>query len=82
MKRVDLFRRVLLAALFAAGAGNRMVTSVFHFLPEDGWQMSIFVKNPAIGGGVAGFGGQGLNRLLHAAAALLKTGTERSPHDT
>jgi putative oxidoreductase len=28
------------------------VTSVFHFLPGDGWQMSIFVKNWAITGGL------------------------------
>ena len=28
-----------------------MVTSLFHFLPDDGWQMSIFVKNWAIAGG-------------------------------
>lgn len=27
------------------------VTSVFHFLPEDPWQMTIFVKNWAIAGG-------------------------------
>ncbi len=27
------------------------VTSVFHFIPGDGWQMSIFVKNWAIAGG-------------------------------
>jgi putative oxidoreductase len=26
-------------------------TSVFHFIPSDGWQMSIFVKNWAIVGG-------------------------------
>jgi putative oxidoreductase len=29
-----------------------MVTSYFHFLPEDGWQMSIFIKNWAIAGGL------------------------------
>ena len=38
------------------------VTSAFHFLPEDPWQMSIFVKNWAIAGGclvlVAGGGGE------------------------
>jgi len=28
-----------------------MLTSVFHFIPEDPWQMSIFVKNWAIAGG-------------------------------
>ncbi|MDA8586499.1 DoxX family protein [Rhodobacteraceae bacterium] len=26
-------------------------TSLFHFIPADGWQMSIFVKNWAIAGG-------------------------------
>jgi len=29
-----------------------MVTSVFHFIPDDPWQMSIFVKNWAIAGGL------------------------------
>ncbi len=28
-----------------------MVTSLFHFLPDDPWQMSIFVKNWAVAGG-------------------------------
>ena len=35
-----------------AAAGYCMATSVFHFLPDDGWQMSIFVKNWAIAGGL------------------------------
>ena len=29
-----------------------MATSLFHFLPDDPWQMSIFVKNWAIAGGL------------------------------
>lgn len=29
-----------------------IVTSVFHFIPSDPWQMSIFVKNWAIAGGL------------------------------
>ncbi len=29
-----------------------MVTSVFHLIPSDPWQMSIFVKNWAIAGGL------------------------------
>ncbi|MES2915168.1 MAG: DoxX protein [Pseudomonadota bacterium] len=33
-------------------AGYCVLTSVFHFLPQDGWQMSIFVKNLAIAGGL------------------------------
>jgi putative oxidoreductase len=28
------------------------LTSLFHFVPADGWQMSIFVKNWAIAGGL------------------------------
>lgn len=43
-------RIVFLAAL--AGAAYCMVTSAFHFIPGDGWQMSIFVKNWAIAGGL------------------------------
>jgi putative oxidoreductase len=39
-------RAALVAAAYCA------VTSVFHFLPGDGWQMSIFVKNWAIAGGL------------------------------
>ncbi len=37
------------AALVAAG--YCALTSLFHFLPQDGWQMSIFVKNWALAGG-------------------------------
>ena len=33
-------------------AGYCMVTSVFHLIPSDPWQMSIFVKNWAIAGGL------------------------------
>ncbi len=29
-----------------------LLTSVFHFIPSDGWQMSIFIKNWAIAGGL------------------------------
>jgi putative oxidoreductase len=38
-------RAALIAAIYCAA------TSVFHFQPDDGWQMSIFVKNWAIAGG-------------------------------
>ncbi|APE44240.1 DoxX protein [Sulfitobacter alexandrii] len=41
-----------------------MATSIFHYLPDDPWQMSIFVKNWAIAGG-----------LLSLAAAEM-----REPH--
>lgn len=41
---------IRIAALVAAG--YCALTSFFHFLPQDGWQMSIFVKNWAIAGGL------------------------------
>jgi putative oxidoreductase len=43
-------RTVWPAALVAAG--YCAVTSLFHLQPQDGWQMSIFVKNWAIAGGL------------------------------
>ncbi len=42
-------RTVHVAAL--AAAAYCMVTSIFHFVPGDGWQMSILVKNWALAGG-------------------------------
>ena len=43
-------RTVYTAALVAAGYCG--FTSLFHFQPQDGWQMSIFLKNWAIAGGL------------------------------
>lgn len=43
-------RTVWHAAL--AAAAYCAVTSLFHLQPQDGWQMSIFVKNWAIAGGL------------------------------
>ncbi len=42
-------RTVRVAAISAAV--YCMITSIFHFVPGDGWQMSIFVKNWALAGG-------------------------------
>ena len=39
------------------------VTSVFHFLPEDPWQMTIFVKNWAIAGGCLALAVAGAGRI-------------------
>lgn len=44
----DIARRPVALAL----AAYTVLTSFFHFLPSDGWQMSIFVKNWAIAGGL------------------------------
>ena len=43
-------RTVWVAAIVAAG--YCAVTSLFHYQPQDGWQMSIFLKNWAIAGGL------------------------------
>lgn len=48
---------VLLAAYCA-------VTSVFHLIPEDPWQMSIFVKNWAIAGGCLVLAAHGPGRYV------------------
>ena len=37
-------------------------TSMFHFIPADGWQMSIFVKNWAIAGGFLALAAAGPGR--------------------
>ena len=47
-----LLAGVWLAPTALALALYCMATSVFHFIPGDGWQMSIFVKNWAIAGGL------------------------------
>ena len=39
------------------------VTSLFHFIPGDGWQMSIFVKNWAIAGGCLILSAHGAGRF-------------------
>ncbi len=46
----------LLLAVYCA------VTSAFHFIPSDGWQMSIFVKNWAIAGGCLALAAAGSGR--------------------
>jgi putative oxidoreductase len=40
------------------------VTSVFHLIPEDPWQMSIFVKNWAIAGGCLVLAAHGPGRYV------------------
>ena len=49
---VGLMLPKTMRAAALAAAGYCMVTSIFHFVPGDGWQMSIFVKNWAIAGGL------------------------------
>jgi putative oxidoreductase len=48
-----------LAALLAAYCA---ATSLFHYIPSDGWQMSIFVKNWAIAGGCLAIAAAGPGR--------------------
>lgn len=42
------------------------VTSYFHFLPDDPWQMTIFVKNWAIAGGCLVLSAHGAGRFALA----------------
>jgi len=55
-----------LALLLAAYCA---VTSLFHFIPGDGWQMSIFVKNWAIAGGCLALAAAGPGRYGLGAGA-------------
>lgn len=55
-RRVRLW--ALATAVYCAG------TSWFHFLPDDPWQMTIFVKNWAIAGGLLILAAQGPGRLV------------------
>ncbi len=51
-------------------AGYCIVTSYFHFLPEDPWQMTIFVKNWAIAGGCLMLVAHGAGRFAWDKRAL------------
>lgn len=44
-------------------AGYCIVTSLFHYIPGDPWQMSIFVKNFAIAGGCLVLAAHGAGRF-------------------
>lgn len=53
-------------------AGYCAVTSIFHLVPSDPWQMSIFVKNWAIAGGCLALAVAGSGRYaLRPARPLL-----------
>ena len=56
-----------------AAAFYCIVTSAFHFIPSDPWQMSIFVKNWAIAGGCLVLAAQGGGRYVMQATTE-KTG--------
>ena len=49
---IGLILGIALPPLAYALAGYCIVTSLFHFIPDDPWQMSIFIKNLAIAGGL------------------------------
>ncbi|MGR3272233.1 DoxX family protein [Thalassococcus profundi] len=60
-----------------AAAFYCIVTSAFHFIPSDPWQMSIFVKNWAIAGGCLVLAAQGGGRYVMQATTE-KTTTEKT----
>ena len=59
MDGVSIYLVALAAAALAAYCA---VTSLFHFIPDDSWQMTIFVKNWAIAGGLLVLAAQGGGR--------------------
>lgn len=62
------------------GAGYCIGTSVFHLVPGDGWQMSIFVKNWAIAGGLLVLGSRPAPPLA-LGSGLAQDRISRRPDD-
>lgn len=60
---VSLIFGVLVRPVAAALAAYCVVTSLFHYIPSDPWQMSIFVKNFAIAGGCLILAAHGAGRF-------------------
>ena len=58
-----------LAPMSATLALYCMATSIFHFIPDDPWQMSIFVKNWAIAGGLLVLAGHAARHRAASGAA-------------
>ncbi len=56
------------------------VTSLFHYIPSDPWQMSIFVKNWAIAGGCLVLAAHGAGRFAWRPYAHLRN-PDGSPRD-
>ena len=52
-------------------AGYCIMTSLFHFIPGDPWQMSIFVKNWAIAGGCLALAVAGAGRFAAGGGIYL-----------
>ena len=63
MAAISLIFGLWLAPMSFALALYCMATSVFHFIPDDPWQMSIFVKNWAIAGGLLVLAGHAATKL-------------------
>ncbi len=49
---LSLILAIALRPMALALAAYCIATSAFHFIPDDPWQMSIFIKNLAIAGGL------------------------------
>lgn len=60
---VSLISGIWLRPMAALLAGYCMVTSLFHYIPADPWQMTIFVKNWAIAGGCLVLAAHGAGRF-------------------
>jgi len=60
---ICLFLGIWTRPMAAALAIYCIITSVFHLIPSDPWQMSIFVKNWAIAGGLSILSAHGAGRF-------------------
>ncbi len=60
---VALVAGIAVRPVAAALAGYCALTSLFHYIPADPWQMTIFVKNWAIAGGCLVLAAHGAGRF-------------------
>jgi putative oxidoreductase len=60
---ITLIAGVAVRPVAAALAAYCAVTSLFHYIPADPWQMTIFVKNWAIAGGCLVLAAHGAGRF-------------------
>lgn len=60
---VSLVLGIALRPVAATLAVYCAVTSIFHYLPDDPWQMTIFIKNWAIAGGCLVLAAHGAGRF-------------------
>ncbi|MGY9047832.1 MAG: DoxX family protein [Rhodobacterales bacterium] len=75
---IALILGIAVRPVAASLAAYCMFTSIFHFIPDDPWQMSIFVKNWAIAGGCLVLAAHGPGRYVFFGTSANAVGLSRN----